>query len=180
LRDASKSDVKSMLQHFVFTILVPVNPDGYVYSWEVNRMWRKTRSDRKEFLCNGAVAGVDANRNWGPTFGQTASQYYDTNQKFKESLWSISIQFWWSLRCFGGKHLARWTRFLICSILNLGDALARSLLRSFYRPGGILRTRNQGRRYWVIHFGNFGRIDLNVFRDPCALKDGFRLESDLV
>jgi len=77
LRDASKSDVKSMLQHFVFTILVPVNPDGYVYSWEVNRMWRKTRSDRKEFLCNGAVAGVDANRNWGATFGQTASQYYE-------------------------------------------------------------------------------------------------------
>lgn len=94
MRDAGKSDVKSMLQHFVFTILVPVNPDGYVYSWEVNRMWRKTRSDRKDFLCNAAVAGVDANRNWGATFGQTASQYYDTIQKFQESFWSISMQFW--------------------------------------------------------------------------------------
>eukprot|EP00435_Cladocopium_sp_Y103_P067579 s405_g30.t1 len=72
VQDASP-DVQSMLQHFLFTLLVPVNPDGYVYSWEVNRMWRKTRSNRSNYLCYGAVAGVDANRNWGVTFGQTDS-----------------------------------------------------------------------------------------------------------
>ena len=76
VQDAS-ADVQSMLQHFLFTLLVPVNPDGYVYSWEVNRMWRKTRSNRSNYLCHGAVAGVDANRNWGVTFGQTNSAPYD-------------------------------------------------------------------------------------------------------
>lgn len=76
VQDAS-ADVQSMLQHFLFTLLVPVNPDGYVYSWEVNRMWRKTRSNRSNYLCHGAVAGVDANRNWGVTFGQTNSAPYE-------------------------------------------------------------------------------------------------------
>ena len=76
MQDAS-ADVQSMLQHFLFTLLVPVNPDGYVYSWEVNRMWRKTRSNRSNYLCHGAVAGVDANRNWGVTFGQTNDAPYE-------------------------------------------------------------------------------------------------------
>ena len=38
------------------------NPDGYAFSRDHNRMWRKTRSD------NGGILhckGVDANRNWG-------------------------------------------------------------------------------------------------------------------
>ena len=40
-------------------------------------MWRKTRSNRTDYLCHGQVAGVDANRNWGVTFGQTDSAPYD-------------------------------------------------------------------------------------------------------
>ena len=69
-----------LLKHFVFTLLVPVNPDGYVYTWEVDRMWRKTRSDRPNLQCDGKVAGVDANRNWGFTFGKTADKSYEAWQ----------------------------------------------------------------------------------------------------
>lgn len=37
-------------------VVIPiVNPDGYVYSWEVDRLWRKNR--REDY-------GVDLNRNW--------------------------------------------------------------------------------------------------------------------
>ncbi|CAK9084122.1 Carboxypeptidase B [Durusdinium trenchii] len=78
LREAEKSDVQLLLKHFVFTLLVPVNPDGYVYTWEVDRMWRKTRSDRPNLQCDGKVAGVDANRNWGFTFGKTADKSYES------------------------------------------------------------------------------------------------------
>ena len=39
-------------------------------------MWRKTRSNRSNLLCRGQVAGVDANRNWGVTFGQTENSIY--------------------------------------------------------------------------------------------------------
>ncbi|CAJ1415126.1 unnamed protein product, partial [Effrenium voratum] len=78
LQDAadSASEVQRLLRHFLFTLVVPVNPDGYVYTWEVNRMWRKSRSNRTDHLCNGKVAGVDLNRNWGVTFGQSADYYY--------------------------------------------------------------------------------------------------------
>lgn len=41
--------------------IIPVmNPDGYEYSWNVNRFWRKNRRNNG----NGSF-GVDLNRNWG-------------------------------------------------------------------------------------------------------------------
>ena len=39
------------------------NPDGYSYSWETDRMWRKTRSPQ------GGCFGVDPNRNWDYHWG---------------------------------------------------------------------------------------------------------------
>jgi len=42
-------------------VVVPVlNPDGYVYSWEAERFWRKNRRDGH---------GVDLNRNWSVVWG---------------------------------------------------------------------------------------------------------------
>jgi len=44
------------------------NPDGYAYSHEHDRMWRKTRSDTGSvFGCKG----VDPNRNWGYHFAES-------------------------------------------------------------------------------------------------------------
>jgi len=44
------------------------NPDGYMYSHEHDRMWRKTRSETgSQFGCKG----VDPNRNWGYHFGES-------------------------------------------------------------------------------------------------------------
>ena len=50
----------ALLEHFEFVIVPSVNVDGYVYTWEHDRMWRKTRSNRK--TCAGAASGVDPNR----------------------------------------------------------------------------------------------------------------------
>jgi len=72
--EAGTGPVTSMLQDFKFVFLSPVNPDGYVYTWETDRFWRKTRSNREK--CASApdgVAGVDANRNWGYTRGMLTS-----------------------------------------------------------------------------------------------------------
>jgi len=44
------------------------NPDGYAYSWEHDRLWRKTRSDHGSLL---GCKGVDPNRNWGFHFGES-------------------------------------------------------------------------------------------------------------
>lgn len=56
-------------------IIIPVvNPDGYVYSWEKNRLWRKNRNP----LFDGS--GVDLNRNfeakWGDSSNNPFSECY--------------------------------------------------------------------------------------------------------
>ncbi|XP_063590475.1 carboxypeptidase B1-like [Penaeus indicus] len=50
--------------------IVPVlNPDGYVYSWTTDRMWRKNRGATRSLLCTG----VDINRNFDYHWGESGS-----------------------------------------------------------------------------------------------------------
>lgn len=46
-----------------------INPDGYAYTFESDRMWRRTRSNWNPGQCRG----VDANRNFGFQFGGPGS-----------------------------------------------------------------------------------------------------------
>jgi len=65
--EGGNGPVSTMLSGFVFAFVSPLNPDGYVYSWEVNRYWRKTLDNRTR--CESAASGVDGNRNWGFSTG---------------------------------------------------------------------------------------------------------------
>jgi len=47
-----------------FWIIPVVNPDGYVYTWTTQRLWRKNRRNN-----GGGSFGVDLNRNWGFQWG---------------------------------------------------------------------------------------------------------------
>lgn len=50
-------------------VIIPVmNPDGYVFSWTNDRMWRKNRRNN-----GGGSYGVDLNRNWGYQWGGEGS-----------------------------------------------------------------------------------------------------------
>ncbi len=64
----SEYDVDPVVQDLVdaveFLIIPIVNPDGYVYSWGPDRLWRKNRRDNG----NGTI-GVDLNRNWDYGWG---------------------------------------------------------------------------------------------------------------
>ncbi|XP_069943469.1 carboxypeptidase B-like isoform X2 [Cherax quadricarinatus] len=54
----------------VHVYVVPMaNPDGYVYTWTHQRMWRKNRRRNHGSNCDG----VDLNRNWDFQFGVGAS-----------------------------------------------------------------------------------------------------------
>merc|ERR1711971_186713 len=57
--DAAHPD---LLENLDWYILPSANPDGYDWSRNHNRMWRKTRSSNGGIL---GCKGVDANRNWG-------------------------------------------------------------------------------------------------------------------
>jgi len=55
------STIQSLVDDLEFVIVPIVNPDGYEYTWEVDRFWRKNRRDGH---------GVDLNRNWGVAWGK--------------------------------------------------------------------------------------------------------------
>ncbi|XP_059619316.1 zinc carboxypeptidase A 1-like [Phlebotomus argentipes] len=51
-------EIRHMLLNYEWHVFPVVNPDGYVYSHDVDRMWRKTRQPYKNCF------GADPNRNW--------------------------------------------------------------------------------------------------------------------
>lgn len=59
-----KSKAATLLRTFTFTVVPMINPDGYVYSHEHNRMWKKNRQDVGGLLCKGG---------WG--WGRTDVRY---------------------------------------------------------------------------------------------------------
>ncbi|XP_076054471.1 carboxypeptidase B1-like [Oratosquilla oratoria] len=59
-------------------VLPVVNPDGYVYSHEVDRLWRKTRSRGSSARCYG----VDVNRNFGFHWGGTGARKFSCDPTY--------------------------------------------------------------------------------------------------
>ena len=64
----SDTDVKHLIDNCEIWIVPVVNPDGYEYSRNVDRMWRKNRRDNGD-----GSFGVDLNRNYGYMWGGPGS-----------------------------------------------------------------------------------------------------------
>ena len=60
--------ITELVDSFEWIILPVVNPDGYEYTWDSVRLWRKNRRNNG----NGTF-GVDLNRNWDIDFGGTGA-----------------------------------------------------------------------------------------------------------
>jgi Zinc carboxypeptidase len=59
-----------MLRNYFNWYFIPIlNVDGYAYTWNSDRTWRKTRGPTSNILCRG----TDANRNWDVNFAQYGS-----------------------------------------------------------------------------------------------------------
>ncbi|XP_022708271.1 carboxypeptidase B-like [Varroa jacobsoni] len=68
---ADKPSTEGMTDKIDWYIFPVINPDGYEYSWNSNRLWRKNR--RKTMRFTRFCRGVDPNRNFGVQFGKRGS-----------------------------------------------------------------------------------------------------------
>ncbi|HMN40108.1 MAG TPA: M14 family metallocarboxypeptidase [Phycisphaerales bacterium] len=62
------ADARRLLDNYEFYFVPIANPDGYLYTWSSNRLWRKNRRDNGD-----GTFGVDLNRNWGYQWGGAGS-----------------------------------------------------------------------------------------------------------
>ncbi len=67
--DAGDKEIKKLLDHNELWFVLVANPDGYQYTFDHERLWRKNLRDNNE---NGQIEvgdGVDPNRNFAEHFG---------------------------------------------------------------------------------------------------------------
>jgi carboxypeptidase A4 len=115
----------ALLKRYDFYIIPLLNPDGYAYSVNYNRFWRKSRREVQSVASWFGCRGVDLNRNFGYNWGgrgsgrQACSLVYGGTEAFSEPE-SASIRdfveqhseidwvAYFSLHAFGQKWMTPW------------------------------------------------------------------------
>ncbi|HMN97230.1 MAG TPA: M14 family metallocarboxypeptidase [Phycisphaerales bacterium] len=75
---AEDAEIAALLERVELIFVPMVNPDGYVWSWDEVRLWRKNRRDNG----NGTF-GVDLNRNWGWEWGGSGSSGNPASETYR-------------------------------------------------------------------------------------------------
>lgn len=74
--NSNKEQESGFLDQLDFLFVPIMNPDGYVYSWEHDRLWRKNRQDTGFALCKGIDLDHSFNFHWQASTGTPCSESY--------------------------------------------------------------------------------------------------------
>jgi len=84
IQQANQDPKYNLVDKFDWYIMPNVNPDGYEYSHTEDRMWRKTRSEQKNFVASFLKCkGVDPNRNFAHKWGGKGTSNYPCSETYK-------------------------------------------------------------------------------------------------
>ncbi len=70
--------VRSLLADAIVYVVPIVNPDGYAFTWNSERLWRKNRRNNGD-----GSFGVDNNRNWGYQWGGSGSSGVGSDETYR-------------------------------------------------------------------------------------------------
>jgi len=73
--------IKTLVDGLDIYVLPVINVDGYFYTWNSDRMWRKTRSRNAGSTC----IGTDPNRNWDYMWGGSGSSTNPCTEDYRGS-----------------------------------------------------------------------------------------------
>ncbi|KAM7201505.1 hypothetical protein V8F33_003329 [Rhypophila sp. PSN 637] len=77
--------ITKLLQHFDIVFVPVLNPDGYEYTWQADRLWRKSRQETKMQFCRGLDLDHAFGYEWESSSHQTGpcSESYGGDEPFQ-------------------------------------------------------------------------------------------------
>uniref|UniRef100_A0A1A9WBX1 Peptidase M14 domain-containing protein n=1 Tax=Glossina brevipalpis TaxID=37001 RepID=A0A1A9WBX1_9MUSC len=77
LLNSNDTNLQDLLLHYDWFLVPVMNPDGFVYTHEVNRWWRKNRKPTGVSNATGPCYGTDLNRNFNYEWSKSGYQIND-------------------------------------------------------------------------------------------------------
>lgn len=150
----SKKETK-FLDHLDFLIIPVFNPDGYAYTWEHDRLWRKNRQETYVPSCVGIDIDHSFGYQWTSNNEFPCSEEYDGEQPFE----AIEASSWdhylnttkGDYKVYGFLDFHSYSQEILYPYAYSCDALPRDLENLLELSYGLSKAiRNKSNKYYKV------------------------------